>query len=96
MVAVDEVDVGVAGRAEKHGIAQGSASGGVSSRIVNAEVGFDLDDTSGQSRGPGVSDEDLAQQLSGYAARIAGEESAIKGLDLAGFQGVRAHHAGEW
>lgn len=96
MVAVDEIDVGVTGRAEKYGIAQGSTCGGVSSRIVDAEVGFDLDDTSGQLRVAGISDEDLAQELAGYAARIADEKSAIKGMDLASFQEVRAYHAGEW
>jgi len=44
MVPVDKVDVGVTRRSEQYGIAQGAAGGGVSRRIVDAKVSFDLND----------------------------------------------------
>ncbi len=43
MIAVDEVDVGMTGRPEEHGVAGGIASGGVGSGVVFAEISFDFD-----------------------------------------------------
>jgi len=48
MIAVDEVDVSVAGRSEKNRVAGGESVVGVGSGIGEAEVGFDLDDASGE------------------------------------------------
>jgi len=50
MVAVDEIDVGVAGRPEQHRGAGRVARGGMGGGIVFAEVGFDLDDTAEQAQ----------------------------------------------
>jgi len=76
MISVDEVDIGMTGRAEQHGVAQGAAGGGVSGGIFGAEVGFDLDNTGGESYAGEFSDQDLAQELAGYTAGVAGEEGA--------------------
>ena len=75
VIAVDEVNVGVAGRAEEHGIAGGIAGGGVGSGIVLSEVSFDFDDAGGEAE-RAFADEDFAEKLAGYAARVAGEEGA--------------------
>ena len=48
MISVDEVDIGMTGRAEQHGVAQGGAGGRVSGGIFGAEVGFDFDDAGGE------------------------------------------------
>ena len=42
--AIDEVNVGMAGRAEEDSIAGGFSGEGVGGRVVGAEVGFDFDD----------------------------------------------------
>ena len=57
--AVDEVDVGVAGRAEDHAGAIGQAARGMRRQVVPAQVGFGLDD---DARGAPVH-QDLAQQV---------------------------------
>ena len=76
MISVDEVDVGVAGRAEKDGIAEGASGGGVGGGIVGAEVGFGLDDASGENVLAMAADENLAEEFAGDDAGIAVEEGA--------------------
>ena len=49
MISVDEVDVGITGWAEEDVIAEGASGGGVSGGIVGTEVGFGLDDASGEN-----------------------------------------------
>ena len=49
VVAVDEVNVGVARRPEQNRGAGGVAGGGVGGGIVLAEVGFDFDDAGGET-----------------------------------------------
>jgi hypothetical protein len=49
VVSVDEIDVGVAGRAEENGVARGESAIGVGGRVVEAEVGFGFDDASGEN-----------------------------------------------
>jgi hypothetical protein len=96
MISIDEVDIGMTGRAEQHGVAQGAAGGGVSSGIFGAEVRFDLDDTGGESEAGKFSDQDLAQELAGYAAGVASEEGAGEGMYLGrGAGGFRTGHAGK-
>jgi hypothetical protein len=82
MIPVDEVDVGIARRAEQHGITQGATGGRVSRGIFGTKVGFDLDDASCEFRGGPISDQDLTQELAGYAARVTGEEGAGEGLNF--------------
>ena len=76
MVAVNEINVGVAGRAEQDRGAGCVASGGMRGRVVDAEVGFDFDDASGEMQLAGVAEKDLAEEVASYAARAAGEEGA--------------------
>ena len=76
MVAVNEINVGVAGRAEQDRGAGCVASGGMRGRVVDAEVGFDFDDASGETQLAGVAEKDLAEEVASYAARAAGEEGA--------------------
>ena len=94
VVSVNEINIGVTGRAEQYGIAQGAAGGGVSRRIVEAEVGFDFDDAGGELRGAGFAEQDLAEKLSGYPPGIAGEEGTIERPDWGGVSGLRARHSG--
>ena len=47
--AVDEIDVGEAGRTEEDGVAGGFADEGVGGWVVEAEVGFDFRDASGEA-----------------------------------------------
>jgi hypothetical protein len=82
MISVNEVDVGVTGRAEQNSVAQGAASGGVRGRIVGAEIGFHLNDAAGELRAFGVADQNLAQELGSYLAGIAGEEGAREWLEV--------------
>jgi hypothetical protein len=49
VIAVDEINVSVAGRAEEDGVARGMAGGGVSGGIIGAEVGLDFDDAPGKT-----------------------------------------------
>src|SRR2546423_15438622 len=46
--AIDEINIGVSGRAEEDLVARRAACGGVGGRIVRTQIGFDLDDSSGE------------------------------------------------
>ena len=48
VIAVDEIDVGVAGRTEENRVARGLAVVGMGAGIDGAEVGFGFDDASGE------------------------------------------------
>jgi hypothetical protein len=48
MIAVDEIDIGVAGRAKEDSIAGGLSAVGVGSGVDGAEVGFGFNDASGE------------------------------------------------
>ena len=85
MISVNEVNVSVTGRTEQNSVAQGAARGGVRGRIVGAEIGFDLDDATGELRAFGVADQNLAQKLASYLTGIAGEEGAREWLDGSGW-----------
>ena len=74
VIAVDEVDISVAGRAEEDGVAQGWSGGGVGGGVFNAEVGFDFDDAAGEIGFGSLADEDFSEQVAGYAARGADVE----------------------
>jgi hypothetical protein len=78
VIAVDEVNVGVARRAEKNGGSSGVAGGGVRGEIVFAEIGFDLDDAGGKMEWAIVAKKDFAQEVAGDAARVAGVEGTRK------------------
>jgi hypothetical protein len=78
--SVDEIDVGVAGRAEEDGVAGSLSRGGVGGGIVLSEVGFDLDDASRKALGSSSANENFAEQVAGDGVRRAGEEAAGKGL----------------
>ena len=69
--AVDEVDVGPAGRAVDDLCAGGDAAGGVGGFVVRAEVGFDFDDGGGE----GAADEEFAEEVAGDGDGVAGVEA---------------------
>lgn len=73
MIAIDEIDVGIARRAEQHGIARGIAGGGVSSGIAGSEVSFDFDDACRETNGV-FAQQDFAEKGASYADRGAGEK----------------------
>ena len=92
--SVDEVDIGVAGRAEENGVAEGASGGGVGGGVVFAEVGFDFDDAGGAAAAARafIANQNLAQEFTSYAAGIAREESPIERADLGGVRGLHFVH----
>ena len=87
MISIDEINVGMTGRAEDYGVAQGTTGGGMGSWVFDTQVGLDLYDASGEVYAHGVADQDLAKELAGYAAGITDEEGA---RDRLGIKGVLA------
>ena len=77
VIAVDEIDVGVARGAKEDCIARSDAGGGVSGGIVFSEVGLDFNDAGCQAQVFAVTNEYLAEEFASHAARSTGEESAI-------------------
>src|ERR1700740_2611730 len=88
MIAVDEVDVGIAGRTERDRSAGGVASSGVGGGIVFSEVSLDLDDT-GRKTGSAFAHQDFSEEVASDTTWIAGVESARKWMD-----GGRGHGIG--
>jgi hypothetical protein len=76
MVAVDEIDVGVAGRSKQDGVARGHAAIGVRAGVKGSEVGFDFYDASGEEGSAVAAYKQLAEELAGDLAWIAGVERA--------------------
>jgi hypothetical protein len=76
MVAVDEIDVGVAGRSEEDSVAGGDAAIGVRAGIDGSEVGFGFYDASGEEGSAITANEEFAEEFAGDVAGIAGEERA--------------------
>ncbi len=75
MHAIGEIDVEPARRPEHDPGARCRAPVGMASGVVEAHVRLHLD----QSGGPAIrADEQLADQGSGYVARIAGEERRLE------------------
>lgn len=68
--AVNEVDVGAAGRSEDDAGSGCDASGGMGGFVVSSQVGFDFDDRGGH----GSEDEDFAQQVARHGDGIAAVE----------------------
>ena len=68
--AVDEIDVGTAGRAVDDAGAGGDAAGGVGGFVVHSEVGFHFDD----GGGVGSADQDFAEEGAGDGDGVAGVE----------------------
>jgi hypothetical protein len=75
MIAVDEINVSVTGRAEQDRVAGGSAGGGVSGGIVLAEIGFNFDQAGGKDFCSGA-EQEFANQIAGDAAGRAGEKGS--------------------
>ena len=74
MIAVDEINVGVAGRSEQDCSAGGVAGGGVGRGIVFSEVSFDFDDAGGEKLRVALAHQHLAEKFASHAPRTAGEE----------------------
>lgn len=81
VVAVDEVNVGVAGWSEQHRSAGGLADERVGSGVILSKVSLDLDDAASQARLSAVTHQHLAKKFAGHAPRIAGEKGAVKRVD---------------
>ena len=89
--AVDEVDVGAAGWAEEDGVVGGEAAVGVGGGVGEAEVRFDLGDAAGEALAVEITDEELAEEGSGYYFGGAGVEAFVGGAwGGDGFVGVRS------
>jgi len=76
VVAVDEINVGVAGRTEQDRGAGSIACESVGRGIVFPQVGFDFDDAGGDGKGAVAADKDLAEKGARYSAGIVCEEGA--------------------
>ena len=74
MIAVDEVNVGEAGRSEQNRSARGVAGSGVGRGIVFSEVGFYFNDAGCQAQLSAISHQDLAEEFASHPPRIASEE----------------------
>ncbi len=79
VISVDEIDVGVAGRAEEDGVAKGLSVVGVGAGIDGSQVGFGFDDASGESEGTVAADEKFAEKFAGDGAGIACVKGAGQG-----------------
>jgi hypothetical protein len=49
--------------------------------IVFSKVGFNFDDAAGEALFTRFADEDLAEELAGHAAGVAGVEGAVEGVN---------------
>ena len=84
MISVDEVDVGVTGRAEYYRVPRRAAGSSVRGGIFFTEISFDFDDACGEASTPSFfPDQHLAQKSPCHAPRIARKELTAKGMDLA-------------
>src|SRR5690349_9014713 len=63
MIAVNEIDVGVSRRTEKHVVARGAASGRVSGGVILAEVGFHFHNACRQELFPFPPNQQLTKQV---------------------------------
>lgn len=79
VVAVDEIDVSMAGRSEEDGVTSGFSGSGVGGGVVFSKVGFDLDNT-GAEAGRVSADQELSEEVASDATGIAGEEGAREWL----------------
>jgi hypothetical protein len=78
VIAIDEIDIGVTGRAEEDGVAGGASDGGVGRGVVCAEISFHFDDAAREVNLLVGADEEFTEKIAGDAARIAGKEGAGK------------------
>lgn len=78
VIAVDEIDIGVAGRSEEDGGTGGVAGRGMGGRIIPAEVGFDFYDAGRKGASWCGANQQLAQKAASDAAGRSGEEGTIE------------------
>ena len=74
MISINEVDVGIPGRAEQHGVAQGLASGGVRGRIFFTQIGLEFHNPASEPHVAIATDENLAEKIASDSGRIAGKK----------------------
>jgi len=82
MIAIDEINVRMPGRAEEDGVARRPSDRGMGSWIISPEVGFDLDDAAGEKFAALAADENFTQQLRADHAWVAVVESAREGAEV--------------
>lgn len=71
MIAVDEINVGVARWSKQHGVARGLADGCVRRGIFGAEISLDLYNPADKSLASFPANQDLAQEIWPDQSRIA-------------------------
>ena len=91
VVAVDEINVGVARRSKQDRGPGGVAGGGVGCGVVLSQVGFDFDDTRGQTEISVIAYEYFTQEFASDATRIASKERATERVDGSDCDGRRQH-----
>jgi hypothetical protein len=78
--AIDEINVGMAGRSEEHRVARCMAGSSVGRGIVLYEVSLDFHDACHQTYFA-LADQDLAKKVASDASRTASEENAMERVD---------------
>ena len=85
VIAVDEVNVGKAGRTEEDRIAGCVAGGGVSGGILGSEVSLDFNDAGREANfnvaNLNVANQNFAEKIASDASRTTSKEAAIQGAD---------------
>ena len=79
MIAIDEVNVGVAGWSENHGVSWRVACGGVGGWVINPQVGFNFNYAGSETRCVRPAYRDFFEKVARYTAWRADEEGAIQG-----------------
>ena len=74
VIAIDEIHVGVTGRAEENGIPCRPARRGVGRRIALAEISFGFDDSAGENSARRFPEQQFPEQRPRYLPRVAIEE----------------------
>ena len=71
VISIDEINIGVTGRAKQDGIAAGEAGEGMSRGVSRSQVSLDLHDARREKILAVAADENLPQQFPADTARIA-------------------------
>lgn len=91
VIAIDEVNVGVAGWSENHGVSWRVACGGVGGWVINPQVGFNFNYAGSETRCVRPAYQDFSEKVARYTAWLADEEGAIQGVNesVSGLLGQR-------
>ena len=93
VIAVDEVDIGMAWWPEQYRIAQSAPCGGMCGRIILAEIGFQLNDAGCDAYTVFPPHQDFSEQLSCDPARVTCKKRAFQRLNQARIRWLAAKSA---